>query len=826
MNMCNRDELSTFFIMVHSGSWGRRGSAAFDTAAAWTQPLLRVCGLTLLLVLQCGTLLGQMTNATFVTRGDRGRDVLNVSTLLEIPPSMSFGVAQVTIATAAGPSKADRNLTLVFSTKSYGRSTGQHIAFRKSVQLAEGQSVVRVSIPHYQVSGQTSWDMQVFENGRDIEDRRKLAPNESDFQWSHQDGRTTTCGVLVGLTEPTLEVQANVTAINELYPVIPNQPNSLRLLSIQDASPDWRQYFPYSRWVLSAKTAMEINQQRPELRSALRSFVGAGGNLLIHSVGGESERAAVEAMFPNVGAKEAVWSTIKFPHAPWWNSRSEAVAGGLVADPNDPLLTSAAGQPMYNPPAIDVPSSNTLVFDSTGNLVVTQEATATAADKSKRDEAALSGLRVGGITYDAYLAAETWAKLKLGGHAENFFEFSELVELNKDLSLLGEYQLQSARDQLMTAVETESVMARKYLNGTVLVVSKPLDAVPAPLLLHAFEQTNSAAGQLLASEMDGDWFWRNLISAVGKPPVWMFCVMVALFGALLGPGLLLFTGRIKRRSLMILLVPCLSSLATLSIMVYSVLHEGFETHFRVTSVQFIDPSSGEGFAWSRQNFFSGLPPREGLTFSEHTYVRPVTIEGADSYGYPDPRGADCVVRLGEQQNWSGWLKARQQQQLLVGHPFVQASFPISVEQMTPQQIKVVNLTGLEIPLVAVRGGGADYYVGEAIAAGGSVLLDARDRVSGMSNVGRLMNDLRPTVPPELNSRGSLGGFGSRRSNLNIGNNQQADVINNVYTNYLSERAQFPNFGMVVVLNESDRIEVPLQGISGENVHVVIGVQPW
>jgi len=779
----------------------------------------------LFIVLHCGTLLGQMTNDTFVTRGDRGRDVLNVNTLMDVPPSMNFGVAQVTIATTAGPSKADRDLTLVFSIKSY-RSEGQHVAYRKSVRLAEGQSLIHVSIPHYQGSGQCSWDLQVYENGRDIEDRRKLPLNESDWQWTYRDGRTATCGILVGADDSTVETQANVDRVNDLYPSIPNQINSLRMISLQDASSDWRQYFPYGRWVVSAKAVMEINQQRPDLRSALRSFVGAGGTLLIHSVRGESERAAVEGLFTTFGAKEAVWATIKFPQAPWWNRGAETGMSGVVSNTNIPLWTNGAGQPIYITPTNNGSPANALVYDSAGTLVLAQKPVPTVVQTSKGDAAAVSQLRVGGIAYDAYLAAETWAKLTLGGHAENFFEFSELVELNKDLGLLGEYQLQSARDQLITAVETESVLARKYLNGTLLVVSKPLNDMPPQLLAYALQQTANFAGQALSSEMDGDWFWRNLISAVGKPPVWMFCVMVALFGALLGPGLLLFTGRIKRRSLMIMLVPCLSGLATLSIVVYSVLHEGFGTHLRVTSVQFVDPVSGDGFVWSRQNYFSGLPPREGLTFSQHTYVRPVTIEGGNNYGNPNPRGATCVVRLDDNQNWSGWLKARQQQQLLVGHPLTEAAFPIAVEQVTSQQIKVSNLTKVDIPLVAVRGAGADYYLGEALAAGSSVVLDARDRVAAMTNVGRLMIDLSPAVPPELNSRGSLGGFGSRRSNLSIGSNQQPDVINNVYTEYLSDRTELPKFGMVAVLTESDRIEVPLQGTSGENVHVVIGVQPW
>ena len=162
------------------------------------------------------------------------------------------------------------------------------------------------------------------------------------------------------------------------------------------------------------------------------------------------------------------------------------------------------------------------------------------------------------------------------------------------------------------------------------------------------------------ADSDSDWFWRNLIRTVGKPPVWTFCAIVTLFGALLGPGLLALTGRLRRRSLMIFLVPAISLVASLAIVAYGVLHEGFETHVRITSVQAIDGDAKLGFAWSRQNFFSGSPPRDGLKFSPHTYARPVYAEISDTnyWAERDPRkDRTCTVNIEpDQQRWSGWLR--------------------------------------------------------------------------------------------------------------------------------------------------------------------------
>ncbi len=748
---------------------------------------------------------------------------------------MTFGTARVTIASTKGPSTADRDLTVVFSSKSYGGSFN-HVAYRKNVRLAEGQTFVIVDIPQNQTARQFAWDVQVFENGRDIENRRRLGPNEVDFEWVYQAANNESSGILVGTKDATAEVQAHVDKINEIYPAtVANTtgvaPTSIRLLSIQEASSDWRQYFPYSLWVVSLPTLVEIKSKHPEVATALKRYVGAGGALLIHGVASPSDQAEVESLFfvPSDGDVSKFWSTVKAPTAPWWN-RQDPSAVAVVSSMAGSMAGSIAGpMPTYATPTNSATGQLQYVYGPDGSLVQELNFGSKASESPKRTgDEPLAQLRFASLVYDAYIAAETWAKLEWGGHVDNIQELEELLNPGlQEPALDWVSGLQRVRNDLVTAVETENIQARSYLSGTLLLTSKPVDDVPRQLLIQALQHNGIKSNLGITTEMDGDWFWRNLISAVGKPPVWMFCAMVALFGALLGPGLLLFTGRIKRRSLMILLVPFLSILATLSIIAYSVLHEGFDTYTRVTSVQFIEPATGEGFAWSRQNYFSGLPPREGITFRYDTYVRPVNDdEGSTNYSEMNPRGAPCVVNLDGDQTWRGWLKARQQQQLVVGHPIEQGTLPVSVERGEDSQIMVRNLTKAEIPLVALRGDEDDYYFAESLAAGATLTLESREQVAALSNVGRLMGQLRPDVPPELNARGSLGGFGSRRGNFTIGGSYQLDVIFNTYTRYLSERAQIPNFGIVAVLRESDNVEVPLQGRSDENLHVVIGVQPW
>ncbi len=167
---------------------------------------------------------------------------------------------------------------------------------------------------------------------------------------------------------------------------------------------------------------------------------------------------------------------------------------------------------------------------------------------------------------------------------------------------------------------------------------------------------------------------------------------------ILGPGLLILTAWIGRRSLLILLVPLVSIGATLAIVAYQVLHEGFGTHVRISSVINIDERSGDGFVWSRQNFFSGWPPREGMSIPHNIYCRPV---GNSRFGRSGgPRTSSVYQYSVEHQPevsiWRGVIQAREQKQLLIGHP-AKLSMPIQVKRIDDKRASLSNLTDETLP---------------------------------------------------------------------------------------------------------------------------------
>lgn len=424
---------------------------------------------------------------------------------------------------------------------------------------------------------------------------------------------------------------------------------------------------------------------------------------------------------------------------------------------------------------------------------------------------------------------------KADGEAEGVDEFGEQQAEKGKLAI---ERVQGTAERLgVEILESEGILSQDFLAGRILILNKPLNGVSEELVNQVLTRhAVQSVSVLAAAENDANWFWRNLIEAVGRPPVWIFCGLVTLFGAILGPGLLFFTARQRRRSLMIFLVPLVSLLATVSIIAYGVLHEGFATYARITSVSRFDFDASAGFAWSRQSYFSGQPPREGLVFSRDTYARPVIAEDESYYRTADPvRDADHRVALSEQrQVWRGWLKARTQQQLLVGHPLPKLDSPFELTRVN-EQLEVRNRSGQDLPFAAFRGENDDYFFVADFKAGDSIVLEPEKEVEVAAHVAQAMVPLRPKLPAELEGGGTLNiGFGSRRSRTP--NYENEDVLNVVFKNYLSDKLKMTPFSFSTILSDNAAIETPFQDpaaevgqgteVVAEGLHILIGNQTW
>lgn len=693
---------------------------------------MKLC-LHALLALFCVLLLPSIARAQFpsdnlVTRSFGGRDVLRVQTTLESPPSPMAGVAKVSIV-APKPSPADRDLVVVIYTKDFGSSPVESIAHRREVRLAEGASRIDLEITFIQPCSNTLWDVDLFEDGRNIEYKTPTNANNSNINNYVSDrDNSASLGLLA-----TGESQAKMTAAlhsiaYRLQPTVDLNvvskpkgriPTPTIVETIDQASDDWRTYLSYNFIVLSPQGVAQVNQH-PEVAEALRTCVAAGGSLIVTPVTDQADLEMVDQLLLGRDARQGNPATSLEPQI-WWGTELD----------------------------------------------------------------------------------------KIG-----------FLRIDKDLPMLA-------------SLRQHGLIQREFGFGAVCLSDRPLDQLPVPPEGVDYLSPMHSTWTFTA-ESDGDWFWRNLIRAVGKPPVWTFCAIVTLFGALLGPGLLVLTGRLHRRSLMIFLVPAISFVASLGIIAYGVLHEGFDTHVRITSVQAIDGDAKLGFAWSRQNYFSGSPPRDGLKFSPHTYARPVyaEINNRNYYSEYDPRkGRTCTVNIEpDQQRWDGWLRPRQQQQLLVGNRITQVELPIELTRVGDSTLSIKNNTSAALPVVAVRGAGDDYYVTEQLAAGQAVKLEAIHPVRAAAKIASVMADYRPAVPPELGEGGSLLDFGTgaRRYSMNIGTTsyQYSDILNRTFERWISDKMQIPQFGFSLLATQSSAVEIPLDGKKADDLHLIVGVQTW
>ncbi len=738
---------------------------------------------------------------TFVTRADRGRSPLMVSSSLDSSGSTSLGVMRVNVTDRKGASAADRNLVIMLYIKHWGNYAEEPIAYRYPVTLAQGQTTVQVEIPHFGAGSQSSWDVGVFEAGVDIEDKRQRTPNQATYQWLHnppQSGFSVACLVAAdanqGMELKNLKLFSSLidqpapTTTYSTPGAVPTQAVvSDHLLPVGDASSDWRRYFSYSMWIASARAVAEINQRHPEVARGLRTYVSAGGNLLVYDVNTPSALDEVHQLLglSNERVAKLPWKTLVHNAAPWW-TLSE----------------------------IELESLNK-----------------NAAAQATAGVATLAETNGWGWAYDAALLAETLVASEWGAHRENLSQISEMLGIQETIQNSGSPGLITTwREAVFSQLHTEKILHRPYLRGRVLVASKPLPELPQSLLDTAIHHSNLESGwQLTNRDFDGNWFWRNLITSVGKPPIWTFCAMVTLFGALLGPGLLVFTGRLQRRSLMIFFVPVISLVATLFIIAYGVLHEGFETHVRIASVTSFDTSANVAFAWSRQNYFSGLPPRNGLEFPVETFVRSVSAEESrNRAGSADPRdGVRCIVEVGETQNWRGWLRPRQHQQLLVGHAVDANSMPIAMTRGESGQLRLKNLTSLTLPMVLVRDGGENYFTAEDLKPAEIRDCQPVQKSAAATLAGRVGANVKPQIPIEMEgSSGSLLNFGRNVMYSGNGQTEVTEIINEAFQIALTDKLELEPYGFVTLVPEFEPIIVPVRGKQANNLNLVMGVAPW
>ncbi len=203
-------------------------------------------------------------------------------------------------------------------------------------------------------------------------------------------------------------------------------------------------------------------------------------------------------------------------------------------------------------------------------------------------------------------------------------------------------------------------------------------------------------------------FLDFLIPSVKGVPVFAYLVLITLFSIAIGPVNYLYLWKQRRLNLLVVTIPLIAAVTSVSLFAYSVVAHGFSTRARVRSLTLLDQSTNTAVSGSRVSFYSGLAPSGGLRFSRDTAIYPLWP--------PDGGFESGLVDWSEQQHLaSGWLRSRTRTQcFLLTHRAERGRL-----EVTPADGGVSVANGLAWPLASlvVADDTGKLFFGEHLATG-------------------------------------------------------------------------------------------------------------
>lgn len=276
-----------------------------------------------------------------------------------------------------------------------------------------------------------------------------------------------------------------------------------------------------------------------------------------------------------------------------------------------------------------------------------------------------------------------------------------------------------------------------------------LVAVPAD----PFRQFDATGWQALLTGIGHDrWEWTErygfsarypspnfmdfLVPSVKGVPVVAFLILITLFAILIGPVNYLYLWKQKRLYLLVVTIPLIALLTSLSLFGYSVVAHGFSTRARLRSLTLVDQPTNTAVCDSRVSLYSGLAPSAGLTFSRDSAVFPLW---APETGFE----AGSVDWTDSQHFASGWLRSRTRTQFFITtHRNERGRLEVVPEAET---LSISNGFEWDLESLLVADDAGRLFYGENIAAGAGARLHPATAEQLASLGRRIQRD--PLAPP-------------------------------------------------------------------------------
>ncbi len=315
-------------------------------------------------------------------------------------------------------------------------------------------------------------------------------------------------------------------------------------------------------------------------------------------------------------------------------------------------------------------------------------------------------------------------------------------------------------------------------------------------------------------------FWNWLIPNVGKPPIWGFVTCIILFAGIAGPALARFSIKARRPAWLLILFPLLAFFVTFLIGAYAVLHDGFRTNSRIRSLTHYDPIRQEGFAWSRQTYFSGSPPSEGMSFRRDTELTPFSWR--DEYQAYRP-SSSYRQQWEEKQRFSGLLTHREQKQFLVRHPMRDwKPFEIVKEAATEAPESIHNRTSEAFLHVIVVDADGECHYASAVPPNQQAKLVTTPKSDLLKILLAAAAKSEPIIPEGL-SQGqqvSVLDWWNGRSSL-AGWTTFDPLMETELSDWFTGNNLLPKT-FLIILEKAEHLDRGLQGNESDSIHVMVG----
>lgn len=248
----------------------------------------------------------------------------------------------------------------------------------------------------------------------------------------------------------------------------------------------------------------------------------------------------------------------------------------------------------------------------------------------------------------------------------------------------------------------------------------------------------------VSTNRDNNGFWNWMVRGVGAAPVGTFLLLITLFVVLIGPVNYLLLRRYRRLNLLLVTVPLGAGLVTLVLFAYALIADGLDVRVRVRGIVEMDQPNGRMVSWSRQSYYAGLAPSQGLSFPANAAVYPIYASTDERPQHqhvewdedgPDESGTRVY---GDQHLVSGYLSSRSlTQYLVVTSGSAQGGLRIKEGAAGANSLRVTNQWPVTLQQVSVWDSQGRCYLGSELAAGGTRDLKPSDTPTALTELNRL-----------------------------------------------------------------------------------------